>query len=161
MDQSKLEKEFESIITEYGAVISKICYYFSFDSEDFKDLRQEVLCNIWKGLQNFRNESKLSTWVYRICYNSCISFHRKERKFNKISTDNILNFPADTSPSRLEEFEIMHSLIRKLHYADRVIILMWLDDMAYDEIAFLTGMNRNTIATRLKRIKEKLIKMNT
>lgn len=161
MDQTYLEREFENILEEYGGIITKICYTFSSDSEEFKDLRQEVLYHIWKGLPDFRKESKLSTWIYRICFNSCISFQRKEKKINKISTDNLLNI-ADTGISnKIENYEKMLSLIQRLQYEERVIIMMWLDDFGYDEIANLTGYNRNTIATKLKRIKEKLIKMNS
>lgn len=157
------EREFENIVREYGGLITKICFYFSIDSEDFKDLRQEVMYHIWKGLDKFRNESKISTWIYRISFNSCISFQRKDKKFKKISTENILNLPAEDENfrSKLEEYEKMHALIQKLKYEERVIILMWLDDLSYDEIAHITGHNRNTVATKLKRIKEKLIKMNS
>lgn len=160
MDTTQLEREFEEIIKEYGGIITKICYYFSDNADDFKDLRQEVMYYIWKGLHNFRREAKISTWIYRICYNTCISFQRKERKINTVSTDSILNFPDDTSSSKLEQFETLHSLIRRLSYQERVIILLWLDDLSYEEISSLTGLNRNTVATKLKRIKEKLIKMN-
>lgn len=159
MDKSIKEKEFEEIIKQYGGIATKICYYFSSNPEEFKDLRQEVLCNIWKGLEKFRQDSKLSTWIYRICFNTCVSFQRKERKYEKISIETILNLPDDSGDSKLEQYNRMHGLIKELKYEERAIILMWLDDMSYDEISELTGIKRNTIAVRLKRIKEKLVKM--
>lgn len=161
MDNADLEKEFETIITDYGGVITKICYSFSSDSEEFKDLRQEVMYHIWKGLCTFRQDSKLSSWIYRICFNSCISFQRKERKFNKVSSLELLNIADDFSNSKFEQYLELHTLIRKLAYGDRAIILMWLEDLSYEEIAYLTGLNRNTIATRIRRIKEKLVRMNS
>ena len=159
MDRISKEREFEEIMAQYGGIVTKICYYFSADSEEFKDLRQEVLCNVWKGLDKFRHDSKLSTWIYRVCFNTCVSFQRKERKYEKISLENILDIPADPGNSKLEDYTRMHALIRKLKFEERAIILMWLDDMSYEEISDLTGIKRNTVAVRLKRIKEKLIKM--
>lgn len=160
MGKDALEKEFENIIRDYGNIVSKICYSFSSDSEEFKDLQQEVFFNIWKGLPRFRHDSKISTWIYRISFNSCISFQRKEKLFNKVNVDNLSSM-ADDSTSKLSNYKEMLSMIRKLNYKDRAIILMWLDDLTYEEIAQLTGHNRNTIATRLRRIKEMLVKMNS
>ena len=154
------ETEFENAIALYGGIITKICYYFSTDPDDFNDLRQEVLYNLWRGWDTFRHDSKISTWIYSICFNSCISFQRKEKFFNKVSVDSVMNF-ADDSYSKLEKYKELHSLINKLNYKDRSLILMWLDDLSYEEISLLTGQNRNTIASRLKRIKEKLVKMNS
>lgn len=161
MEIADLEKEFEGIMKEYGGIITKICYSFSSDPEEFKDLRQEVMYHIWKGLQNFRNESKLSTWIYRISFNSCISYQRKEKKYTKVPVENILMDTEDTSDSKLADYLAMHNLIKRLSYEDRALILMWLDDLSYEDISNLTGLNRNTIASRLKRIKEKLVKMNS
>lgn len=160
MEPNDSDKGFEDIIAEYGGIINKICYYFASDPNEFKDLRQEVFYHIWKGLDKFRQDSKLSTWIYRISFNTCITFHRKEKKFEKISVDHIMEMPDEYGgSSKLEEYMALQKLIRKLKYEDRALILMWLDEMSYDEISNLTGLNRNTVAIRLKRIKEKLIKM--
>ena len=161
MKKEELEKEFERIIRDYGGIITKICYSFSSDSDEFKDLKQETLYNIWKGLNQFRKDAKLSTWIYRISFNTCISFQRKEKRINKVSTDLILNIPEDSSGSKIENYNEMLSMIQKLNYGERAIILMWLDDLSYEEIGELTGQKRNTIASKLKRIKEKLIQMNS
>ena len=154
------EKNFEEAISKYGGIITKICYYFASDPEEFKDLRQEVFYNIWKGLDKFKHDSKLSTWIYRISFNTCISFHRKEKKVEKISIDYITEIPEENlETSKLDEYKTMQKLIRQLKYDERALILMWLDEMSYDEISSLMGLNRNTIAIRLKRIKEKLVRM--
>lgn len=160
MSDLNKEREFENVISEHGGIITKICYYFSSNTEEFKDLRQEVLYNIWKGWDSFRKNSKYSTWIYRISFNTCISFNRKERKSKNISLDSILNIANDEEPSKLERYNIMHSLIQELGYEDRAIILLWLDEHSYEEISELMGIPRNTTAVRLKRIKEKLVKMS-
>ena len=154
------EREYEDAIVKYGGIITKICYYFSTDTEEFKDLRQEVLINLWRGWADFRGDSKLSSWIYRISFNTCVSFQRKENKKKKtISIEEVIDLPAHQESSKLQQYNEMHRLIRQLSYEDRAIILMWLDEKSYEEISELMGINRNTIAVRLKRIKEKLVKM--
>lgn len=160
MNHFNKEIEFEDAIVRYGGLITKICYYFSTDTEEFKDLRQEVLCNIWKGWDKFKNASKISTWIYRISFNTCISFQRKEKKSKgNISIESVLDLAMEEEDPLLKKYDAMHSLIRELNFQDRAVILLWLDEKSYDEIAELMGKNRNAIAVRLKRIKEKLIKM--
>ncbi|MCH5229211.1 MAG: sigma-70 family RNA polymerase sigma factor [Muribaculaceae bacterium] len=161
MDDINREKEFEDAVNLYGDLINRICLSFSADTEEFKDLRQEVLFNIWKGWEHFLKNSKTSTWIYRVSFNTCISFQRKEKKFKKtLPLENVLDKQAEETLQTVEKYKTLFSLIRMLSYNDRVILLMWLDEKNYEEISDLTGLNRNTVATRLKRIKEKLVKMN-
>ena len=161
MSDLEKEREYENAIVDYGGIITKICYYFSSDKDEFQDLRQEVLYNIWKGWDKFRKDSKLSTWIYRVSFNTCVSYNRKETKMKKtLSIDNVLDLPEETEISKLEKYNTMHKLIQSLVYEERALILMWLDEKPYDEIAELMGMPRNTVAVKLKRIKEKLVKMS-
>ena len=155
------ETEFENAIALYGGIITKICYYFSTDPDDFNDLRQEVLYNLWRGWDTFRHDSKISTWIYRVCFNTCVSYQRKENKSRQtLSIEAVVNVAAPSDEKLLDKYNRMHALIRKLNYQERAIILMWLDEKTYDEIAELMGLNRNTLAVKLKRIKEKLIKLS-
>ena len=161
MEPQNKEKEFEKAIELYGGIITKICYYFSVNTDEFNDLRQEVLFNIWKGWDDFRNAAKLSTWIYRVSFNTCVSYNRKVSKNkNNISIDDIINLAAEEDSNKLEKYNEMHSLIQKLNYEDRALILMWLDEKSYEEMSDLIGLNRNTLAVRIKRIKEKIIKLS-
>ena len=86
MDTSKaqidksLEKEFLSVIRSYERVIYKVCYLYTTPNATLNDLYQEVVLNIWKAFPKFRAECKISTWIYRIALNTCISFIRKEKR---------------------------------------------------------------------------------
>ena len=161
MEPQNKEKEFEKAIELYGGIITKICYYFSVNTDEFNDLRQEVLFNIWKGWDDFRNAAKLSTWIYRVSFNTCVSYNRKVSKNkNNISIDDVINLAAEEDSNKLEKYNEMHSLIQKLNYEDRALILMWLDEKSYEEMSDLMGLNRNTLAVRIKRIKEKIIKLS-
>lgn len=153
------EEMFDEIIRSYSLLITKVCYYFASNTTELKDLRQEVLINIWTGLEKFRKESKLSTWLYRVCFNSCITYRRKNRhRNNEVPLTSILEIEADNFD--MEKYREMHRLIGTLGSEEKAIILMWLDENSYEEIAEVVGLKRNTVATRLKRIKEKLVKLS-
>ena len=163
MDNFKTSKEreaiFENILCQYSLLITKVCYYFAQDTVDLKDLRQEVLLNIWTGLEKFRKESKLSTWIYRVCFNTCVTFRRKNgQKKKEVPLSSLLEIVDE--PFDMGRYREMHRLIGTLGSEDKAIILMWLDENSYEEIAEVMGLKRNTVATRLKRIKEKLVKLS-
>ena len=80
MDNLQNEQDFSRIVREHKSTIYTVCYMFSKDEDEVNDLFQEVLINLWKGLQNFRGESDVRTWIYRISLNTCISCDRKKRK---------------------------------------------------------------------------------
>lgn len=153
------EVAFETVVKDYSLMITKVCYYFASDISELKDFRQEVLLNIWIGWDKFRMQSKPSTWIYRVCFNTCITCRRKNKhRKNEIPLPYVLEI--EDEPFDMARYEEMHRLISKLRSEDKAIILMWLDENSYDEIAEVVGLKRNTVATRLKRIKEKLIKMS-
>lgn len=154
------EATFEEIVRQYSLLITKVCYYFTSDMSEFKDLRQDILINIWTGIDKIKNTDKQTTWIYRVCFNTCISYWRKNRnRKNTIPVSQIIDIPDNTSFD-IAKYNEMHRLINELNPSDRAIILMWLDESTYDEIAEVVGVNRNTIATRIKRIKEKLVKLS-
>lgn len=161
MTRPDKEKQYEEAVETYKGIITKICYYFSTCPEEYKDLRQEVLITIWKGWDSFMGCSKKSTWIYRICFNTCISYTRREkRNRNRVSLEEAMHLIDNSDREILVKYRRMHELISRLSYKERAIILLWLDDKSYEEIAELMGINRNTLAVKIKRIKEKLINLS-
>lgn len=163
MDNNTTLKErmlaFEDLIKDYSLLITKVCYYFATDISELKDLRQDVLLNIWTGMDRFKNQSKVSTWIYRVCFNTCITYQRKNKhRKNEIPLSSVIE--VEDEPFDMEKHGEMHRLIGRLGSEEKAIILMWLDENSYEEIAEVIGIKRNTVATRLKRIKEKLVKMS-
>ncbi|MCM1094429.1 MAG: sigma-70 family RNA polymerase sigma factor [Lachnospiraceae bacterium] len=152
------EREFSEMITTYGQVIAKVCYFYAEDMDDFNDLRQESLINLWRGFDSFRGSSQRSTWIYRVCLNSCVSFFRKNRrKRDSVSIDKLPELIAPDE-DRAELMREMYALINRLSKSEKALVLLWLDQCSYDEIADVMGLPRNTVASRLRRIKEKLVK---
>ncbi|MDE7108770.1 MAG: sigma-70 family RNA polymerase sigma factor [Muribaculaceae bacterium] len=150
------EETFSAIIRDHGNIISGICFSYSDNREDMKDLRQDIMLNIWKGLSNFRGESSLTTWLYRVALNTCVSTVRK--KSGRVSTvgfDDIGDM-ADEDDVTSERLAMLHSMISTLSPLDKAIITMWLDERNYEEIAEVTGISRNNVAVRINRIKKRL-----
>lgn len=154
------EQEYLAFIEENKRIIYKVCYLYAADNEEMKDLRQEVLINLWNGYPKFKGSAKLSTWIYRVSLNTCITFCKKQRcKEEALPIESLLAGDFIDEDNKTEHLREMYRLIYQLNRMEKAIILMWLDERSYEEIAEVCGMPRNTIATKLKRIKEKLTKL--
>lgn len=152
------QEEYLRTIRSCNGIINKICYFYSRNPDDFKDLRQDVLAEIWYSYHTFRGKSNISTWVYRITLNTCVSSIRKQKRYgHKVGLETLPELIAEEG-DLLERHRVLYSLINTLKNEDKAIILMWLDDMPYEEIATIMGLSRNTLATRLRRIKQALAK---
>lgn len=132
------------------------------DETHLKDLYQEVAANIWQGMKTYRGEAKVSTWVYRIAINTCVSYIRKNsRHSGHDSIDNQMALGVvDDSIEHAEQLKAMYDMIALLGKLDKALIMLWLDEYSYDEISSITGISRNNVASRLHRIKNRLIKQN-
>lgn len=155
-ERQQLEAAFRQTVSKYADTISSICFSFAKTSAEYEDLRQDALINIWRGMGQFRGEAETRTWIYRIVMNTCVSVYRKQQR-NPVSNA-IVKIPeiADTDTDTREDIAWLHCLISQLTNTDRCIIIMWLDEQSYEDIASVTGLNRNTVATRLRRIRLKL-----
>lgn len=157
MPRADREHVFFDVTERYGRLIAGICLSFAESKEDFEDLRQDVLLNIWRGLRNFRNESSGSTWIYRVTLNTCVSFSRKARRKDKISMSELYAELYDTSSIEdIERYRIMYDLVGKLKSVDRSVMLMWLEGKTYEEISAVVGLSRDGVASRLKRARDRL-----
>lgn len=155
------EQEFLSVIKEYERVIYKVCYLYATKNAPLNDLYQEVVLNIWKAFGKFRGESKISTWIYRIALNTCISFIRKEKNIPEIVTlTQEVNWMTDEQDELQVMLKELHQLINRLGQLDKSIILLYLEEKSYEEIAEIMGLTVTNVATKLSRIKDKLRKMN-
>lgn len=153
-----LQTDFLKLVDRYGGLIAKVCYFYSVDADDFNDLRQEALLNLWKGFPSYRGEAAPQTWIYRVTLNSCVSYFRRHKRRSSAasSIDTVPELIADGA-DRATLLRELYSLICRLDKTDMALILLWLDEYSYEAIADITGMPRNTVASRLRRIKEKLV----
>ena len=153
------EKEFEKIIDTYKSSIYTVCYMFSNDSDEVKDLFQEVLINLWKGIDKFQNRSAMSTWIWRVSLNTCVSYDRKRKKTPTVPLTMDIDL-FDDNDRNLTQIKILHNRINRLRPFDRAIILLWLESMSYEEIGAIVGITAKNVSARLFRIKEELKQMS-
>ena len=154
---SSNDKDFENLVRRQTATIYSVCYMFGTSKAEADDLFQEVLINLWKGYANYRNESTPSTWVYRVSLNTCISYKRKRR----LDTSPIENAGIESAYDEIErqpQNRQLHERIRRLEPFDRAIVLLWLEDLTYEEIGEIAGISAKAVGVRLIRIREKLKK---
>lgn len=155
------EQEFLSVIKEYERVIYKVCYLYTSRNATLNDLYQDVVLNLWRAYPKFRGECKISTWIYRIALNTCISFIRKEKNVPEIVT--LTPYESEWMTEEQDSFLLMlkelYYLIGQLGQLDKSIILLYLEEKSYEEISEITGLTVTNVATKLNRIKEKLRKM--
>lgn len=162
MADKNLERQFLNIVAEYHDLLAKVCFMYSDAQSPFDDLYQEVLANLWQGLPMFRGDAKVSTWLYRTAINTCLSWHRRNRRHSGgLRLEDLVGEPAagPDNAAFLEELRELHALISRLEPLEKAIITMWLDEKPYEEMSEVTGLSKNTLAVRLHRIKTKLSKM--
>ena len=151
------ENDFSRIIREQKSTIYTVCYMFSKDKQEVDDLFQEVLVRLWQGYESFEGKSDLRTWVYKVSLNTCISIDRKKkRRKTQPLIEGIDLFDKNDADNR--QTDLLHQRIQKLQAFDRAIVLLWLENMSYDEIAQIVGISVKNVSVRLFRIKEQLKK---
>jgi RNA polymerase sigma-70 factor (ECF subfamily) len=160
------EKKFQAVLSDYQDMIYRLCCSYVEDYDARKDLYQNILIRLWKGIESFENRSLMSTWVYRIAVNSSLDFLRSEfgKKPNSKHIDiNNLEI-ADKSNNLEEDFiisertRLMYKCINKLSFVDKTIISLYLEDLSYRNIADIVGISAKNVSVKLYRIKKILNK---
>ncbi len=147
------------MVGRHEKIIFSVCFFYATSEVPFEDLRQEVLISLFKGYRNFRQESSETTWVYKVCINTCLfSLKKFTPKVKTVSFDQIpsVHFQEENDKALREKLEWLYAIIAQLNPMEKALILMWLDELSYEEIASNMGIPRNTVASRLFRIKEKI-----
>ena len=155
-----IELQFTKMVKEHSKTIYTVCYFFSKDTEEVNDLYQEILINLWKGFEQFRGESSLKTWIWRVSLNTCNNQERKKKS-------NVQTIPLsididlyNDDDAQSKQIQMLYNRINRLDVFDRAIILLWLENMSYQDIADVVGISLSNVTTRLFRIKEQLKSMS-
>ena len=152
-----MDRQFMMMIQQNEGVIYKVASFYANEKQPIGDLYQEVVLNLWKAYPSFRGESKYSTWIYRIALNTCVSFYRRSKNDIKYA-DISIDMPDIVDDD--EQIKELYSLINKLGKIERALVLLYLDDKPYKEIAEILGLTITNVATRLSRIKDKMKQMS-
>lgn len=160
----KKEEKFNAIVSENSERIRSICRYYNSNPEDQKDMYQEVLVNIWKSLDNFRGDSAISTWVYRVAVNTSLTFTGKAFRHMKLivnsDTKNLNSFLDDENlKEKLEEETRLDKLqveLNQLSVIDKALISLMLEGLSMKEVADVIGITEPNVKVKIHRIKQQL-----
>ena len=155
-----IEREFTKIIKGHRKTIYTVCYFFSKDSDEVNDLFQEILINLWKGFPKFRGESSYSTWIWRVSLNTCNNQERRKKRSVETAPLSIDIDLYNDDDDKSRQIQMLYDRISRLEPFDRAIILLWLENMTYEDIAGIMGISLANVTTRLFRIKEQLKSMS-
>jgi len=153
------ENQFVEIIKTHQGILHKVCGMYRHDHDDKKDLFQEIVIQLWRAFPKFRQESKISTWIYQIALNVAISDFRKEnRRPKRVElSENLLNISDNIYDNSTEEqIVIMHHAIAQLSEIEKAIIMLYFEEKDNEEIAEIVGITQNNVRVKMTRIREKL-----
>ena len=153
------EREFEKMIREHKGTIYTVCYMFSNDPDEVADLFQETLINLWRGSGTFRGDSAQGSWIWKVALNTCISSDRKKKRGPQTSPLSMDIDLFEDQDADTRQIGLLRSRIGKLGPFDRAIVLLWLENLSYEEIGQIVGISPKNVSVRLVRIKEQLKKM--
>lgn len=153
------EQEFARIVKQHQETIYSICLMYAEDQDEANDLMQEALINLWRGLPSWRGDCELRSWIWRVCMNSCINQDIKKKRRKNVSPPEVEDLLTPNSEDN-KQIQMLHQRIRRLKPFDRAIILLWLEDIPYEEIGKIVGISTKNVSVKLVRIREELKKMS-
>lgn len=150
---------YRELLRSYGHTVAKVCCVYAGRQAPFDDLYQEVCINLWQGLDGYRGDAPVGAWVYRTAINTCITWHRRERKHRVADGDydTLGNMAQDTADDfDHERYRAFQQMLSRLDPLEKALITLYLDEHSYAEIAEITGLTPSNVGVRLHRIKDKL-----
>lgn len=158
MTENEQKHIFEKWLSLYKGVLFKIVRAYKFTPMDQDDLFQEIVIQVWHSIPAFKQESSITTWIYRVSINTAIKWVRKERKRYQTETiDNIQYFLQENKVQVDEQLEWLYREIHQLNEIDRSIALLLLDGFSYKEMATIIGITESNVGVKINRIKKELI----
>lgn len=163
MPDADPEPLFNRWIAEHGGIVLKVARAYTLTAEDRRDLAQEILLQLWRSIPRFQGRSGDVTWIYRVALNTALGWHRRERR-RRARQRPILEIedPPETGPDgvqraiRREVVERLHAAIRRLPKAEAALVLLYLDDLTYRQIAEVLGISEGNVAVKLNRARKAL-----
>jgi len=161
MSDAQQRQLFTSLYDTYQAMVVQLCTGFmNGDKNLANDLRQEIFINTWKALPGYRGEAAYKTWIYRIAVNTCLQYLRKEKGKKKVTSEALENYQADdTTASANENYTTLYRAIGALNSVDRLVIMMVLDELEYEDISKVIGISEVNLRVKIHRIKQRLKKI--
>jgi RNA polymerase sigma-70 factor (ECF subfamily) len=158
MTRSGLQERFQTLVDEHRKILYKVCHSYCRDRDSREDLAQEILVQLWRSFGRFDGRCRFSTWMYRIALNVAISYYRRENARTQcvISDEARVLEAACETDSRPEDLRLLYRFIDGLDPLNKALILLYLDEQSYREIADVLGISETNVATKISRLKNKM-----
>ena len=154
---SQKEQNFSKLVKENQGLIIKVARMYTNTPDDQQDLFQEIVLQLWRSYDTFKGNSKISTWMYRVALNTAITLFRKTTR--TIKTDELADFHQpidDENDENQQQIALLYKVIKMLGDIDRAIVMMYLDDVPYKDIAENIGITEVNARVKMNRLKKTL-----
>jgi RNA polymerase sigma factor (sigma-70 family) len=151
-----VDSTFLQQINQNLGIAHKICRGYFQDKEDRADAFQEMMYQLWRSYESFQGNAKFSTWMYRVCLNTAMTYKRKSRKVGFDSLSGWHDQVAESAAAGREEVDLLFEAIATLSPVNKAVVLLYLEDLSYEEIAGITGLSRSNVSVKMFRIKKEL-----
>ena len=160
VNQATLQNEFVQLLAAHQKLVHSVCSLYYPLPEDRQDLFQEIALQLWKSYPTFNHQSKVTTWIYRVALNTVFAKIRKEKVRPKSDSfsEAAYQVPQPDPTDRAEAITDLYRAIHQLSDVDKAIVVLYLDEHSYEEIAGIVKMSRTNVSTRIGRIKARLEK---
>ena len=157
------ESLFKSWLTEHGGAVLKVARAYTLTTEDCQDLAQEILLQVWRSLPQFQGRASASTWFYRVALNTALGWHRKEHRRQarqqpilEVEDLPVAGLDSAQQAVQREAVERLYAAIRQLPKTDAALVLLYLDDLSYRQMAEVLGISESNVGVKLNRAKKAL-----
>ena len=146
------ESLFKSWLGEHGGAVLKVARAYTLSAEDCQDLAQEILLQVWRSMPQFQGRASPTTWFYRVALNTALGWHRKEhrrraRQQPVVEVEDLAVAGMDTAQQMVkrETVERLYAAIRQLPKADAALVLLYLDELSYRQMAEVLGISESNV----------------
>lgn len=163
MTDIKTKEHFLDMLERHIGIVIKISGAYVYAREERRDLRQDIILELWRSFGKFDGSCKVSTWVYRVSLNVSMNYKRKISKASMFSSLGSFNDQEIASwiedSDDLAQLDLLYNSIGELNEINKAVVLLYLDGNSHEEIAEITGISKTNVGTRISRIKEELKKI--
>jgi RNA polymerase sigma factor (sigma-70 family) len=162
MKSNGAQAAFIAALERHRGILFKVAAGYCSDRAQSEDLIQDMIVQLWRSYERFDGRSSFSTWMYRIALNVAISFYRHELRQARHRADaGFLEVAPATQEPPDERISLLREMLEQLDEMNRALMLLYLDDLPYSEIATILGISESNVATKISRIKQRLIRIAT
>ena len=153
------ETVFTSLYDAYWEKIVRLCLAYTGNYEEAKDLAQESFLKAWQHIEKFRDESGISTWIYRIAVNTCLTHLRSSKRMSSTGLTEVNEFQLSSGVEDKEKIRLLYKMISQLPELERLLITLVLEEVPYHEISEILNISQGNLRVRIHRVKQSLIQL--